>query len=150
MKAVVQRVNKALVEHEGKTHSLIQEGLLILLGITPIDTEDDLLWLSGKISNLRIFDDEAGTMNKSVIQINGEILVVSQFTLMASTKKGNRPSYVYAAKPELAIPLYEKFVEQLRSDTGLVVKTGIFGAEMQVHLVNNGPVTILLDTKNKE
>lgn len=123
---------------------------MILLGITPIDTEDDLLWLSGKISNLRIFDDEAGTMNKSVIQINGEILVVSQFTLMASTKKGNRPSYVYAAKPELAIPLYEKFVEQLRSDTGLVVKTGIFGAEMQVHLVNNGPVTILLDTKNKE
>jgi len=150
MKAVVQRVNKALVEHKGETHSLIQEGLLILLGITPFDTIDDLVWLSGKISNLRIFDDESGTMNKSVIQINGEILVVSQFTLMASTKKGNRPSYVYAAKPELAIPLYEKFVEQLRSDTGLVVKTGIFGAEMQVHLVNNGPVTILLDTKNKE
>jgi len=150
MKAVIQRVLEASVVIEGKTHCFIQEGLLILIGIIPDDTKEDIAWLSNKIANLRIFDDDAGVMNRSVTEIKGEIIVVSQFTLLASTKKGNRPSYIQAAKPEIAIPLYEKFTAQLKANTGLKIETGVFGADMQVSLVNNGPVTILMDSKNKD
>ena len=150
MKAVIQRVSEASVRIDGKIHSKISEGLLILLGVGTADTQIDIVWLSKKIANLRIFDDEAGVMNRSVTEIKGEIIVVSQFTLLASTKKGNRPSYILAARPETAIPLYEKFTEGLGQETGIEVKTGIFGADMKVTLVNNGPVTILMDSKNKD
>ena len=149
MKTVIQRVLQANVTINGKIHSSIKEGLMILIGIQDDDNDEDIEWLSSKICNLRIFDDENGIMNKSIIDINGEILVVSQFTLMARTKKGNRPSYIDAAKPEISIPLYEKFTKTLSRILGKRVETGIFGADMKVNLINNGPVTILIDTKNR-
>ncbi|MDH7445198.1 D-aminoacyl-tRNA deacylase [Aquimarina sp. 2201CG14-23] len=150
MKAVIQRVSEASVKVEGKTISEIETGLLILIGIEEADCEDDIAWLSGKISRLRIFGDDTGVMNKSIVDIDGDAIVVSQFTLQASTKKGNRPSYIKAAKPVTAIPLYEKFVTKLESDLKKKVGTGIFGADMKVSLLNDGPVTIIIDTKNKE
>lgn len=150
MRVVLQRVSEASVTIEGNVKSAIQTGLLILLGIEPEDNEKDILWLSKKISNLRIFNDENGVMNKSVIDINGEIIVVSQFTLHASTKKGNRPSYIRAAKPDIAIPLYEQFVKQLSFDSKQDVQTGEFGADMKVRLLNDGPVTIIIDSKQRQ
>jgi D-aminoacyl-tRNA deacylase len=150
MRAVIQRVSRASVTIEGKIQSQIGWGLLVLLGIEDGDTTDDAQWLSGKIVNLRIFNDAAGVMNESVIDKQGEILLVSQFTLHASTKKGNRPSYIRASKPPVAIPLYEKMIAQLSGDLGRSVKTGIFGADMKVELLNDGPVTIIIDTKIKE
>ena len=150
MRAVIQRVSKASVTIEGNLHSQIGEGLLVLLGIEDEDSAEDIVWLSGKIINLRIFNDENGIMNVSVTDKKGEILLVSQFTLHASTKKGNRPSYIKASKPEVAIPLYEKMVSQLSNDLGQTIKTGIFGADMKVELLNDGPVTIVIDTKIKE
>ena len=150
MRAVIQRVSKASVTIDNKIHSQINDGLLVLLGIEDADTAEDIEWLSGKIVNLRIFNDENGVMNVSVKDINGDILVVSQFTLHASTKKGNRPSYIKASKPEIAIPLYEKFIQQINNDLSKQVKTGVFAADMKVELLNDGPVTIVIDTKNKE
>jgi D-tyrosyl-tRNA(Tyr) deacylase len=150
MRAVVQRVTQAGVSIDGKLRNSIGQGMLVLIGIEESDGQEDITWLSGKICRMRIFDDAAGVMNLSVTEINGEILVISQFTLYASTRKGNRPSYVRAARPETAIPLYEKFVNQLGSDLGKEVKTGEFGAMMQVSLINDGPVTIVIDTKTKE
>lgn len=150
MKAVIQRVSKASVSIDGKIKSSIATGLLILVGIEDADSLEDIAWLSAKICNLRIFDDPNQQMNLSVKDIAGEVLVISQFTLMASTKKGNRPSYIKAARPEIAIPLYEKFVAQLEQDLGKTIATGEFGADMKVELLNDGPVTILMDTKNKE
>ena len=150
MRAVVQRVSKASVTVEGEIISKIGLGLLILLGVENEDAKADIEWLSRKIVNLRIFNDEEGIMNKSLLEINGEAIVVSQFTLHASTKKGNRPSYLKAAKPEIAIPAYENFVERLEIDLGKKVGTGVFGADMKVELLNDGPVTITIDTKNKE
>ena len=150
MRAVIQRVSKASVTIDNKIYSQINKGLLVLLGIEDADTAEDIEWLSGKIVNLRIFNDENGVMNVSVKDIDGDILVVSQFTLHASTKKGNRPSYIKASKPEFAIPMYEKFVQQLTSGLGKKVYTGIFAADMKVELLNDGPVTIVIDTKNKE
>jgi D-tyrosyl-tRNA(Tyr) deacylase len=150
MRAVIQRVSKASVTIDGKIHSQIENGLLVLLGIEDPDTDEDIEWLSGKIVNLRIFDDENGVMNVSVIDKKGEILLVSQFTLHASTKKGNRPSYIRASKPDIAVPLYEKMILQLSKDLGQLVKTGVFGADMKVELCNEGPVTIVIDTRNKE
>ena len=149
MKAVIQRVSKASVTIEDKQVASIDDGLLILLGIINEDTQDDIKWLSNKVANLRIFSDADGVMNKSLININGNAIVVSQFTLQANTKKGNRPSYIKAAKSDVAIPLYEGFVEQLQTDIGKVVQTGEFGADMKVELLNDGPVTIIIDTKNK-
>ncbi len=150
MRAVVQRVSKASVTVEGEIISKIGLGLLVLLGVENKDAKADIEWLSRKIVNLRIFNDEEGIMNKSLLEINGEAIVVSQFTLHASTKKGNRPSYLKAAKPEIAIPAYENFVERLEIDLGKKVGTGVFGADMKVELLNDGPVTITIDTKNKE
>ena len=150
MRAVIQRVSKASVTIDEKIHSQINHGLLVLLGIEDADTTEDIEWLSGKIVNLRIFNDENAVMNISVKENNGDILVVSQFTLHASTKKGNRPSYIKASKPDFAIPMYEKFIQQLTNDLGKNIGTGIFGADMKVELLNDGPVTILIDTKNKE
>lgn len=150
MRAVIQRVTSASVAIEGKIHSQIGKGLLVLLGIEDADKEEDITWLSSKIVSLRIFDDVAGVMNESVKDQNGEILLVSQFTLHASTKKGNRPSYIKASKPDVAIPLYEKMIQQLTADLGKPVRTGVFGAEMKVELVNDGPVTIIIDTKIRE
>ncbi len=150
MRAVIQRVSKASVLIEGKTFSSIGKGMLVLLGIEDRDTEEDISWLSSKIINLRIFEDVEGVMNESLEEQNGEILLVSQFTLHAAIKKGNRPSYIKASKPAVAIPLYEKMIGQLTADLGREIKTGVFGADMQVNLVNNGPVTIIIDTKNKE
>ena len=150
MKAVIQRVTKASVTIDKKIHSAINDGLLVLLGIEDADTAEDVEWLSGKIVNLRIFNDENGVMNVSVKDSNGDILVVSQFTLHASTKKGNRPSYIKASKPEFAIPMYEKFVLQLNNDLTRQVHTGIFAADMKVELLNDGPVTIVIDSKNRE
>ncbi len=150
MRAVVQRVSKASVTVEGGIISKIGLGLLILLGVENEDAKADIEWLSRKIVNLRIFDDEEGVMNKSLIEVNGDAIVVSQFTLHASTKKGNRPSYLKAAKPEIAIPAYKDFVERLEIDLGKKVGTGVFGADMKVELLNDGPVTITIDTKNKE
>jgi len=149
MKAVLQKVTSASVVVEGETISKIDIGLLILLGITQEDTTEDIQWLSKKIANLRIFNDENDVMNKSLIQIDGNAIVVSQFTLMANTKKGNRPSYIQAAKPEIAIPLYKQFIHQLENDLDKKVGTGIFGADMKIDLQNDGPVTIIIDTKNK-
>ena len=149
MKVVIQRVTHASVEVDQKIISEIKNGLLILLGIGNEDTLLDIKWLSNKIVNLRIFEDENEVMNKSVIDINGDAIVVSQFTLMANTKKGNRPSYVKAAKSEISIPLYEQFVQQFESDLGKKIGTGIFGADMKIDLRNDGPVTIVMDTKNK-
>ncbi len=150
MRAVIQRVSRADVTVEGRTVSEIHRGLLILLGIEDADSEADIEWLSRKIANLRIFNDADGVMNKSVIEVGGDAIVVSQFTLHASTKKGNRPSYIRASKPEIAVPLYDKFVQQLEGDLSRKVGTGIFGADMKVSLLNDGPVTIFIDTKNKD
>lgn len=150
MRVVIQRVKEASVTIEGIVKSSINEGLLILQGIEENDTIDDVVWLASKIANMRIFGDENGLMNRSVMDIKGEIIVVSQFTLHASTKKGNRPSFIKAAKPPIAIPLYEQFVEELKKVSGLTVLTGEFGADMKVALINDGPVTITMDTKNKE
>jgi len=150
MRVVIQRVTKASVTVKGNITGQINNGLLVLVGIEDADTEEDVVWLTNKIVNLRIFNDEHGVMNRSVIEINGDILLVSQFTLHASTKKGNRPSYIKASKPDVAIPLYEKLKLQLTKDLGKPVPCGIFGADMKVELLNDGPVTILIDTKNKE
>lgn len=150
MKVVIQRVTNAAVSIGGKLHSSIGQGMMILAGICDQDGDDDVNWLVKKVCNLRIFDDEAGIMNKSIIETGGEMLVVSQFTLMASTKKGNRPSYIKAARPEISKPIYDKFCKALEAETGKEVKTGVFGADMQCQLVNDGPVTIIIDTKNKE
>ncbi|MFN4285264.1 MAG: D-aminoacyl-tRNA deacylase [Lacibacter sp.] len=150
MRAVIQRVSQASVVADGVQTGAIGTGLLILLGIEDADTKEDIAWLSGKIVNLRIFDDAAGVMNRSVLDVGGDILLVSQFTLHASTKKGNRPSYIRASKPPVAIPLYEQMIAQLQADLGKPIATGVFGADMKVALVNDGPVTIIIDTKNKE
>jgi D-tyrosyl-tRNA(Tyr) deacylase len=150
MRAVIQRVSSASVTINGNIYSTIESGLLVLLGIEDADSDEDIEWLSGKIVNLRIFDDEAGVMNVSLKDKGGELLLVSQFTLHASTKKGNRPSYIKASKPEIAIPIYEKMIRQLSTDLGKEIKTGVFGADMKVQLLNDGPVTIIMDTKNKE
>ena len=150
MRVLIQRVTKASVMIDGKTYSAIENGLLVLLGIEDADNEEDILWLSNKIINLRIFNDEAGVMNRSVLETGGEVLLISQFTLHASTKKGNRPSYIKASKPGVAIFLYEKMIQQLSSDLGKEISTGKFGADMKVELLNDGPVTIIIDSKNKE
>jgi len=150
MKAVIQRVSQASVTIEEEKTADIKTGLLVLVGIEDADSDEDINWLVGKIINMRIFGDENGVMNLSVQEVNGDIIVVSQFTLYASTKKGNRPSYIKASKPDVAIPLYEKFVSKLQSEFGKKIQTGKFGADMKVSLLNDGPVTILLDTKNKE
>lgn len=150
MRAVIQRVSEASVTIDGTVKSRIRQGLLILLGIEDADTQEDIEWLSAKIIKLRIFGDDAGVMNLSVQDVGGDIIVVSQFTLHAQTKKGNRPSYIKAAGPQVAIPLYEAFVKQISNDLGKQVQTGEFGADMKVALVNDGPVTIIIDTKSKE
>ena len=150
MRAVIQRVSEASVTIDGKVKSAIGKGFLILIGIEDADNEEDIIWLTGKISNLRIFSDEAGLMNLSIQQAEGDILVISQFTLHASTRKGNRPSFIRAARPETAVPLYEEFVRRLSQESGIPVKTGEFGADMKVALINDGPVTILIDSKVKE
>ena len=150
MKVVVQRVREASVSIEGKVKAKIGVGLLVLLGIEEADTQEDINWLTAKITKLRIFDDERGVMNLNIQQIDGEMLVISQFTLHASTKKGNRPSYIKAARPEIAIPLYESFLDKLQSLITKPLGTGEFGSEMMVSLVNDGPVTIIIDSKNRE
>ena len=150
MRVVIQRVSHASVTIDGTCKSAIKEGFMILVGIEEADTQEDADWLCKKIVNLRVFDDGNGVMNRSILDINGEILIVSQFTLMASTKKGNRPSYIRAARPETAIPLYEYFCNEVSIALGKEVGTGEFGADMKVELLNNGPVTICMDTKNKE
>jgi D-tyrosyl-tRNA(Tyr) deacylase len=150
MRAVIQRVTKGSVTIEGKINGQIGNGLLVLVGIEDADTNDDIEWLSAKIVNLRIFNDENGVMNISLKDTGGDILLISQFTLHALTKKGNRPSYINASKPEIAIPLYEKMINQLENDLGKKIQTGTFGADMKVELLNDGPVTIVIDTKNKE
>ncbi|ATL46898.1 D-tyrosyl-tRNA(Tyr) deacylase [Chitinophaga caeni] len=150
MRAVIQRVSEASVTIEGLKKSGIQQGLMILVGIEDNDSDEDISWLSSKIVQMRIFDDENGVMNHSVKDVNGDILLVSQFTLHASTKKGNRPSYLKASKPPVAIPLYEKMIQQLSADLGKEIFTGSFGADMKVALVNDGPVTIIIDTKSRE
>ncbi|MCF8227732.1 MAG: D-tyrosyl-tRNA(Tyr) deacylase [Bacteroidales bacterium] len=150
MRVVIQKVSEASVEIDGRINSGIHQGLLVLLGIEDSDTHEDIDWLCGKISRLRIFDDENGVMNLSVKDVEGEMLVVSQFTLHASTRKGNRPSYIKAAKPDFAVPMYEKFVGQLEKELGKEVQTGEFGAMMKIRLVNEGPVTIIIDSKKKE
>ena len=150
MRAVIQRVSKAGVTVAGQIKGSVQRGLLVLIGIEESDSAEDIEWLSGKIVRLRVFNDEQGLMNRSVQDVAGDILVVSQFTLFASTKKGNRPSYTRSARPEEAIPLYRQFIARLELDFGKPVQTGEFGADMQVDLVNDGPVTILIDTKSKE
>jgi len=150
MRAVIQRVTKASVTIANEVRSAIGPGLLVFLGIEPTDTADDIEWLSGKIVRLRIFDDEQGVMNRSVQDINGEILLISQFTLFASTRKGNRPSYSRAAAPELALPLYQQFATKLCADSGKPAQTGEFGADMKILLINDGPVTMLIDSKSPE
>lgn len=149
MIAVIQRVSESSVKIEGKIKAEIGIGLMVLLGIEDADGQEDIEWLSKKIVNLRIFPDENGVMNRSILDLNGEILLISQFTLHASTKKGNRPSYIKAAKPDVAIPLYEKMIVVLESELGKPIGTGEFGADMKVSLINDGPVTIVMDTKNK-
>jgi D-aminoacyl-tRNA deacylase len=150
MRAVIQRVNRAAVTVDGEIRSAIDNGLLVLVGIEDADTRDDLEWLSSKIVNLRIFNDSEGVMNVAVRENGGDILLVSQFTLFAATKKGNRPSYIRASKPPVAVPLYEQLIARLGADLGKPVLTGQFGADMKVELVNDGPVTILIDTKVRE
>jgi D-aminoacyl-tRNA deacylase len=150
MRAVIQRVSEAKVQIGGATKGAIQKGLLILLAVEEADTPEDIEWLSGKIVRLRIFDDEAGVMNRSVQDVQGDILLVSQFTLFASTRKGNRPSYSRSARPELAVPLYENFIRRLQQDFGKPIRTGEFGAQMLVNLTNDGPVTIIIDSKARE
>lgn len=150
MRVVIQRVKTAKVVIEEKERSSINYGILILVGIENHDNEEDISWLSNKIINLRIFNDESGVMNKSILEVNGDIMIISQFTLFASTKKGNRPSYIRASKPNIAVPLYEKFCKEVEVFLNKPVKTGIFGTDMKVELINDGPVTICIDTKNKE
>ena len=150
MRAVIQRVSSASVVVNNETISQIGWGFLVLLGIEDSDTSDDIAWLSKKIVNLRIFNDAHGVMNQSLLETGGDAIVVSQFTLHAATKKGNRPSYIRAAKPDIAIPLYESFVNQMETELGKQIGTGVFGAHMKVALVNDGPVTIIIDTKNKD
>jgi D-tyrosyl-tRNA(Tyr) deacylase len=150
LKSVIQRVSSASVTIDSKIVAEIQTGLLVLIGIEDADTQEDINWLCQKIANLRIFGDENEVMNLSLKDINGEIIVVSQFTLQASTKKGNRPSYIKAAKPEVAIPLYEQFVAQMEAELGKKIHTGVFGADMKVALLNDGPVTILIDSKFRD
>lgn len=149
MRAVIQRVSDAAVVINGETKGAIQRGLVVLVAVEDADTSEDIAWLSGKLVRLRIFNDENGVMNRSVQEVPGEILVVSQFTLFASTKKGNRPSYSRASRPEVAVPLYEAFVRKLTEDFGRPVQTGEFGADMKVSLANDGPVTIVIDTKDR-
>ncbi len=150
MRAVIQKVTRAVLRIDDRVYSETGEGLMVLLGIEDSDTEEDIEWLSGKIRRLRIFDDQNGVMNLSVEDVNGDLMIVSQFTLHASTKKGNRPSYLRAAKPEFSEPMYEKFVSSMQKGFPKEVKTGVFRADMQIELVNNGPTTIIIDTKNKE
>lgn len=150
MRILIQRVKKASVSIEGKVNSFINNGLLVFVGICEQDKDEDIEWLTKKIANIRLFDDENGVMNKSVTEIDGEILAVSQFTLMAATKKGNRPSYIKAAKPEISIPLYEQFCKELSAAVNKPIATGVFGADMKVELINDGPVTIFIDSKNRE
>ncbi len=150
MRAVIQRVSEASVAINGQNKAAIKNGLLVLLAVEETDSAEDIEWLSGKLVRLRIFNDEQGVMNRSVQEIRGDILVISQFTLFASTKKGNRPSYSQAARPEVAIPIYESFVRKLTEQLGRPVQTGEFGADMKVSLTNDGPVTIIMDTKNRE
>lgn len=150
MRAVVQRVSRASVTVDNKVISEIGNGLLVLLGIEDVDDKEDIEWLSNKIANLRIFNDDKDIMNRSVLDVDGDIIVVSQFTLHALTKKGNRPSYIKASKPEIAIPLYENFVSNMQQNLGKKVGTGVFGADMKVDLLNDGPVTIMIDTKRRE
>ena len=150
MRAVIQKVEKADLTVDGRHHAAIGQGLVVLLGIEDADTEEDIEWLTGKISRLRVFNDENDVMNLSVRDIAGELMVISQFTLHASTKKGNRPSYIRAAKPDHAIPMYESFIRKLEEESGCNVVSGVFGAYMKIGLVNDGPVTISIDTKNKE
>lgn len=150
MRVVIQRVTEASVMVDGNITGSIKYGLLVLQGIEDNDTAEDVVWLSNKICNLRIFNDEEGVMNKSLQEVGGDVLLVSQFTLFASTKKGNRPSYIKASKPPIAIPLYEAMIQQLQKDLGKPIQTGIFGADMKVSLLNDGPVTIIIDSKNKE
>ena len=150
MRAVIQRVSSASVTIGGQVRGAIQQGLLVLVAVEDADTAEDCEWLSGKIVRLRVFNDDAGVMNRSVLEVGGSLLVISQFTLFASTKKGNRPSYIRAARPEVAIPKYEAFLLRLTADFGKPVQTGEFGADMQVALVNDGPVTILMDSRNRE
>ena len=149
MRVLIQRVSDACVHIDKEEHSSISKGLLILVGIENDDSDEDITYLCKKIINLRIFDDKDGVMNNSVIQINGELMVISQFTLQANTRKGNRPSYIKAAKPDIAIPMYEKFCKELELQSGIAIKTGIFGADMKVSLTNDGPVTIWIDSKAK-
>jgi D-tyrosyl-tRNA(Tyr) deacylase len=150
MRVVIQRVSVASVMVDEKITGSVGAGFLVLLGIEDADTDEDITWLSNKIVNLRIFNDADGVMNLGIKEINGDILLVSQFTLHANTKKGNRPSYIKASKPEVAIPMYEKMIRQLETDLGKKIQTGIFGADMKVHLLNDGPVTIIIDSKNRE
>jgi D-tyrosyl-tRNA(Tyr) deacylase len=150
VRAVLQRCSEASVTIDGQVHGRIGPGLLVLLAVEEPDSREDILWLSGKIGRLRIFNDEAGLMNLSVRDVGGQILVISQFTLYASTRKGNRPSYTRSAPPALAIPLYEEFVQALENELGRPVQTGVFGADMKVSLVNDGPVTLFIDTRNRE
>jgi len=150
MKAVIQRVSSASVSIENKVVSQIDQGLLVLLGITSTDDHEAIQWLSKKIVNLRIFNDESGVMNKSVIEVGGDLIIVSQFTLMASTKKGNRPSYIKAANADIAVPIYEEFIAKTEALLNKKVGTGIFGADMNINLLNDGPVTIIIDTENKQ
>ncbi len=150
MRAVIQRVSSASVKVEGVVTGQIQKGLLVLLGIEDADTQEDIQWLSAKIVNLRIFEDEQGVMNLSLKEVQGDLLLVSQFTLHASTKKGNRPSYIKASKPGFAIPMYESMIQQMEAELGKKIHTGVFGADMKVELLNDGPVTIVIDSKNKE
>ena len=150
MRTVIQRVSEAAVSIEGKVHASIGSGLLVLVAVEETDGPEDIEWLAGKILRLRVFDDDGGVMNKSVQEAGGEILAISQFTLFASTKKGNRPSYIGAARPEIAVPLYERFIGRVTSELGRGVKAGVFGADMKVKLINDGPVTIIMDSKNRE
>ena len=150
MRVLIQRVKEASVTVGGKVISLIDNGLLLFVGITDDDTRDDILWLTKKIANIRLFDDENGVMNLSVMDTDGDILAVSQFTLMASTKKGNRPSYIKAAKPEISVPLYEEFCSEMELAVNKPIQRGVFGADMKVRLLNDGPVTIFMDSKNRE
>jgi D-tyrosyl-tRNA(Tyr) deacylase len=150
MRVVLQRVKRASVTVEGNITGAIEEGLLVLLGIEEADTLEDMNWLSSKLVNLRIFNDEQDVMNRSLLEVGGGLLLVSQFTLFAATKKGNRPSYSRAAPPAIAVPIYEKMIELLSAELGKPIQTGVFGADMKVELLNDGPVTIVIDTKNKE
>ena len=150
MRILIQRVKKASVTTERELISLISNGLLLFIGITEDDTQEDILWLTKKVANIRLFDDENGVMNLSVMDIDGEIMAVSQFTLMASTKKGNRPSYIKAAKPEISVPLYEQFCSEMELAVNKPIKRGVFGADMKVELLNDGPVTIFIDSKNRK